>query len=135
MERLTKRIPNTGGKNIVVFTKGLYKETTAGEMTGSDIRLVLRTLANYEDLEEQGLLLRKRCGEWESESKIEVEDVVQNIANPNIKVLITRKYADETYDGIDASGATFSGMSKNNWKKTGRHYDIEAILKKFREES
>lgn len=68
MERLTKRMPNAKGRNVVVFTKGEYTETIAEEMTGSDIRFVLRTLANYEDLEEQGLLLRKRCEEWESES-------------------------------------------------------------------
>ena len=61
MERLTKRIPNTEGKNVVVYTMGEYKDTTAGEMTGNDIRNVLRALANYEDLEEQGLLLKLPC--------------------------------------------------------------------------
>lgn len=61
MERLTKRIPNKEGKNVVVYTMGEYKDTTAGEMTGNDIRTVLMVLAYYEDLEEQGLLLKLPC--------------------------------------------------------------------------
>ncbi len=61
MERLTKRISNPEGKNIIAYTMGDYEDTTAGEMTSSDVRTVLRALANYEDLEEQGLLLKLPC--------------------------------------------------------------------------
>lgn len=69
------------------------------------------------------------------EIEFEIGNVIQNISKPNVKVLITRKYADETYDGIDASGATFSGIIQRGWKKSGRHYDIETVLNKFKEES
>ena len=58
MERLTKRL---GSKGTVVFTQGKYEETIPAEMTNDDIRAVLKKLAAYEDLEEQGLLVRLPC--------------------------------------------------------------------------
>ena len=62
MERLTKRIfvPKEE-RELVVFTQGEYIDTIPAEMTHEDIRKVLRKLAEYEDLEEQGLLLRLPC--------------------------------------------------------------------------
>ena len=53
MERLTKRIASH-----VYYTQGKYEETIPAEMETNDIRSVLKKLAEYEDLEEQGLLLR-----------------------------------------------------------------------------
>lgn len=62
MERLTKRIfVPKGERELVVFTQGKYIDTIPAEMTHEDIRKVLRKLAQYEDLEEQGLLLRLPC--------------------------------------------------------------------------
>lgn len=58
MERLTKRL---GNKGTVVFTQGKYEETIPAEMTVNETRIVLRKLADYEDLEEQGLLVRLPC--------------------------------------------------------------------------
>ena len=62
MERLTKRIfvPKEE-RELVVFTQGEYIDTIPAEMTHEDIRKVLRKLCEYEDLEEQGLLLRLPC--------------------------------------------------------------------------
>ena len=62
MERLTKRIfvPKEE-RELVVFTQGEYIDTIPAEMTHEDIRKALRKLAEYEDLEEQGLLLRLPC--------------------------------------------------------------------------
>ena len=62
MERLTKRIfvPKEE-RDLVVFTQGEYIDTIPAEMTHEDIRKALRKLAEYEDLEEQGLLLRLPC--------------------------------------------------------------------------
>ena len=62
MERLTNRIfvPKEE-RELVVFTQGEYIDTIPAEMTHEDIRKVLRKLAEYEDLEEQGLLLRLPC--------------------------------------------------------------------------
>ena len=59
MERLTKRIPvPKEERKVVVFTQGKYSDTIPAEMTHDDIRKVLRKLAEYEDAEEQALLLR-----------------------------------------------------------------------------
>lgn len=42
----------------IVYTNGKYEDTIPAEMTNDDIRAVLKKLADYEDLEEQGLLVR-----------------------------------------------------------------------------
>ena len=62
MERLTNRIfvPKEE-RELVVFTQGEYIDTIPAEMTHEDIRKVLRKLAEYEEAEEQGLLLRLPC--------------------------------------------------------------------------
>ena len=59
MERLTKRLGSN--KGTVVYTKGKYECAIPAEMTNDDIRAVLKKLATYEDLEEQGLLVRLLC--------------------------------------------------------------------------
>lgn len=56
MERLTKRIGE-----YVYYTQGKYPDTTVAEMIKDDIRNALQKLADYEDAEEQGLLLRLPC--------------------------------------------------------------------------
>lgn len=53
MERLTKRI-----REYVYYTQGKYAETIPFEMETEDVRKVMHKLAEYEDAEEQGLLLR-----------------------------------------------------------------------------
>lgn len=58
MERLTKRL---GSKGTVVFTQGKYEETIPAEMAVNETRIVLKKLCDYEDLEEQGLLVRLPC--------------------------------------------------------------------------
>ena len=62
MERLTNRIiiPKEE-RELVVFTQGEYIDTIPAEMAHEDIRKVLRKLAEYEDAEEQGLLVRLPC--------------------------------------------------------------------------
>lgn len=58
MERLTKRL---GSKGTVVFTQGKYEETIPAEIAFNETRIVLKKLCDYEDLEEQGLLVRLPC--------------------------------------------------------------------------
>ena len=48
MERLTKVI-DACGKTVVVYTRGKYEDTTAGEMEHKDIRNVMKHLSAYED--------------------------------------------------------------------------------------
>lgn len=62
MERLTKVI-NTCGKTVVVYTRGKYEDTTAGEMEHKDIRNVMKRLSDYEETDltpEQIRELKKR---------------------------------------------------------------------------
>lgn len=54
MDRLTIRTSEIH----VAYTQGKYKDTIPAEMTTDDIRKVLKKLAHYEDLEEQGLLMK-----------------------------------------------------------------------------
>ena len=58
MERLTERIKRLQKDDLIVYTNGEYEDTIPAEMTNDDIRAVLKKLAAYEDLEEQGLLVR-----------------------------------------------------------------------------
>ena len=92
MERLTNRIiiPKEE-RDIVVFTQGEYIDTVPAEMTYEDIRKVLRKLAEYEDLEEQGLLLR---------SPIKVGDTVYVLC----KNIVTEK---QVYDVQYRGGITY----------------------------
>lgn len=62
MERLTKVI-NACGKTIVVYTRGKYEDTTAGEMEHKDIRNVMKRLSDYEETDltpEQIMELKER---------------------------------------------------------------------------
>lgn len=61
MERLTERIKRLQKDDLIVYTNGEYEDTIPAEMTNDDIRAVLKKLATYEDLEEQGLLVRLPC--------------------------------------------------------------------------
>ena len=61
MERLTERIKRLQKDELIVYTNGKYEDTIPAEMTNDDIRAVLKKLADYEDLEEQGLLVRLPC--------------------------------------------------------------------------
>ena len=61
MERLTERIKRLQKDDLIVYTKGKYEGAIPAEMTNDDIRAVLKKLAAYEDLEEQGLLVRLPC--------------------------------------------------------------------------
>lgn len=61
MERLTERIKRPQKDDLIVYTNGKYEDTIPAEMTNDDIRAVLKKLADYEDLEEQGLLVRLPC--------------------------------------------------------------------------
>lgn len=68
MERLTERIKRLQKDDLIVYTNGKYEDTIPAEMTNDDIRAVLKKLADYEDLEEQGLLVRLPCKESYTQS-------------------------------------------------------------------
>ena len=62
MERLTERIKRLQKDDLIVYTNGKYEDTIPAEMTNDDIRAVLKKLADYEDLEEQGCCAHVVCG-------------------------------------------------------------------------
>lgn len=62
MERLTNRI-KTQDREVIVYTKGKYEDTTVTEMSNDDIRAVLKKLAYYEDAEEERGQLDKALNE------------------------------------------------------------------------
>jgi hypothetical protein len=55
-KRLTKKIDT-----VVVYPYGKYEDTTAAEMTTSDIRAVMQRLAELEDKIEDGTLIELLC--------------------------------------------------------------------------
>ena len=98
MERLTNRIfvPKEE-RELVVFTQGEYIDTIPAEMTHEDIRKVLRRLAEYEDAEEQGLLLRLPC---------KVGDTVWVVTSPfNVfeGIEYNKNLRDECYESFISS--------------------------------
>lgn len=93
MERLTKRIfvPKEE-RELVVFTHGEYIDTIPAEMTHEDIRKVLRKLAKYEDLEEQGLMLRLPCKIGDTIYEVSYENREFVIKEHIVKEFIYRAY-------------------------------------------
>lgn len=112
MERLTKRHKYNGKENISIDRKkyGIICSnfcTNCGRADCDDIRKALFKLAEYEDLKEQGKLLKMPCeighrvhmiyqfcgeGAWEiEEHKIRLEDL-ENIGKT---VFLTRQEAED----------------------------------------
>lgn len=104
MERLTKKL---GNKGTVVFTQGKYEETILAEMTVNETRIVLRKLADYEDLEEQGLMVRLpakigstvyRINPGSSEPIIDMKVVQIDIIENSYNIwIIDRDYGEIVY--------------------------------------
>lgn len=80
MSRLTRRI-SVENEDVIFYTKGEYYNTTAGEMRSSDVREVMRKLAEYEDLEEQGLLLKLPCKVGDKYFRILYGEIYENEFN------------------------------------------------------
>lgn len=74
---------------------------------------------------------KARIENWEAEKEIKVGDIVHSIDRPGIEVMITARHKDGYCDGINAGGSTHSGMNIKYWKKTGRHIDIQSVLKQI----
>ena len=100
MERLTNRIFGPIEKrDVVVFTQGEFIDTVPAEMTYEDIRKVLRKLAEYEDLDEQGLLLRLPCKVGDRLYKIDYEYLGNIISDTvhSIHILRNTVYLEMKY--------------------------------------
>ena len=73
---------------------------------------------------------------WKAEEEIKVGDEVVPKKTPNVddhKFIVTRIYKDDgEIDGVSLfDGGVFSGRKIENYQKTGRHIDIEGLLKQI----
>lgn len=129
MERLTKRIASH-----VYYTQGKYEDTLPVEMETNDIRSVLKKLAEYEDLEEQGLLLRLPC---------KVGDVLWCIDNKKVESFVVKEFRICTYKIYrieiyfeNASGfglCLFNGTLDEGWYRTKK--EAEQALERMEKEN
>ena len=100
MERLTNRIFGPIEKrDVIVFTQGEFIDTVPAEMTHEDIRKVLRKLAEYEDLDEQGLVLRLPAEAYFIKDNIVRKGWVKELVySPCRKLLLDIRYDDNSLD-------------------------------------
>ena len=80
MSRLTKRI-SMENEDIIIYGEGKYTNITVGDMKPSDTREVMKKLAEYEDLEEQGLLLKLPCKVGDKYFRILYGEIYENEFN------------------------------------------------------
>ena len=75
-----------------------------------------------------------KVAEWEkAKEEIKVGDVLENIYISKVKCVVTNLYPDNMAYSIFGDGT--AGMHElNNFKKTGRHMDIDGFLKQIRGE-
>lgn len=102
MERLTERIKRPQKDDLIVYTNGKYEDTIPAEMTNDDIRAVLKKLADYEDLEEQGLLVRLPC---------KVGDTLYCIDNEIVELLIVNSFRIYNFNRIEIDFENASGFT------------------------
>lgn len=123
MKRLTKRIfVPTEERELVVFTHGEYIDTIPAEMTHEDIRKVLRKLAKYEDLEEQGLMLRLPC---------KIGDIIYEVSYENrefvIKEHIVKEFIYRAYRFPKSREEKEMKSYENGYKKMNKQIIKDAI--------
>ena len=74
----------------------------------------------------------EKVAEWEkAKEKIKIGDVLEDIYISKVKCVVTNLYPDNMAYSIFGDGT--AGMHElNNFKKTGRHIDIDGFLKQIR---
>ena len=72
-----------------------------------------------------------KVAEWErAKEEIEVGDILENIYISKVKCVVTNLYPNNMAYSIFGDGT--AGMHElNNFKKTGRHIDIDGFLKQI----
>lgn len=73
----------------------------------------------------------KKVAEWEkTKAKIKTGDVLENIYDSNVKCIVTNLYPNNRAYLVFDDGT--AGMNElDNFKKTGRHIDIDSFLKQI----
>lgn len=74
-----------------------------------------------------------KVAQWEkAKEEIKVGDVLEGIYDSNVKCIVTNLYPDNRAYLVFDDGT--AGMNElDNFKKTGRHIDIDSFLKQIRE--
>lgn len=119
MERLTERIKRLQKDDLIVYTKGKYEDAIPAEMTNDDIRAVLKKLATYEDLEEQGLLVRLPCKVGDTVYRVNA-GAKQPIIPMTVSEIHFLCYKNERAVRFDAIGKEDMGESRYRLEDIGR---------------
>ena len=119
MERLTERIKRLQKDDLIVYTNGKYEDTIPTEMTNDDIRAVLKKLADYEDLEEQGLLARLPCKVGDTVYRVDA-GAKQPIIPMTVSEIHFLCYKNERAVRFDAIGKEDMGESCYRLEDIGR---------------
>ena len=119
MERLTERIKRLQKDDLIVYTNGRYEDTIPTEMTNDDIRAVLKKLADYEDLEEQGLLVRLPCKVGDTVYRVDA-GAKQPIIPMTVSEIHFLCYKNERAVRFDAIGKEDMGESCYRLEDIGR---------------
>lgn len=119
MERLTERIKRLQKDDLIVYTNGKYEDTIPTEMTNDDIRAVLKKLADYEDLEEQGLLVRLPCKVGDTVYRVDA-GAKQPIIPMTVSEIHFLCYKNERAVRFDAIGKEDMGESCYRLEDIGR---------------
>jgi hypothetical protein len=102
-----------------VYTNGKYEDTIPAEMTNDDIRAVLKKLADYEDLEEQGLLVRLPCKVGDTVYRVDA-GAKQPIIPMTVSEIHFLCYKNERAVRFDAIGKEDMGESCYRLEDIGR---------------
>ena len=109
--RLTAKIKRPDKEDLIVYTKGTYEDTIPAEMTKNDIRAILKKLADYEDAEEQGLLLKLPCKVGDTLYRVNKGAKEPVIMMRVIQLYINQIHKDRTVMRIDAINDADMGES------------------------
>ena len=136
MERLTERIKRLQKDDLIVYTNGKYEDTIPAEMTNDDIRAVLKKLADYEDLEEQGLLVRLPCKVGDTVYRVDA-GAKQPIIPMTVSEIHFLCYKNERAVRFDAIGKEDMGESCYRLEDIGRivfltHEEAEKKLEEMK---
>ena len=136
MERLTERIKRLQKDDLIVYTNGKYEDTIPTEMTNDDIRAVLKKLADYEDLEEQGLLVRLPCKVGDTVYRVDA-GAKQPIIPMTVSEIHFLCYKNEHAVRFDAIGKEDMGESCYRLEDIGRivfltHEEAERKLEEMK---
>ena len=136
MERLTERIKRLQKDDLIVYTNGKYEDTIPTEMTNDDIRAVLKKLADYEDLEEQGLLVRLPCKVGDTVYRVDA-GAKQPIIPMTVSEIHFLCYKNERAVRFDAIGKEDMGESCYRLEDIGRivfltHEEAERKLEEMK---